>query len=79
MPKKRAHTEVALASDGFPRRLKEAREARGLSQAALGQLVGYKSRQAVGNLEAGTCEGAVRTVEQLARALGRDPRWLAYG
>jgi transcriptional regulator with XRE-family HTH domain len=37
------------------------------------------SKNAVSRLEEGTISPRLPTVEKLARALGVDPAWLAYG
>lgn len=59
---------MLVASD-FSERLKELREAAGLSQSALAKATGV-SRQAVNMLERGENEPSWETVRKLARALG---------
>lgn len=55
-------------------RLKEAREAVGLSQAELAERVGMK-QTGVGSIEAGE-SARPRKLLELARAVNRSPRWL---
>lgn len=58
------------ANDGvFGRRLREIRESRGLTQAALGEATGMKAT-AIGRLETGDREPAWVTIVRLADALG---------
>jgi DNA-binding XRE family transcriptional regulator len=59
-------------------RLRQAREARGLSKNALGKSSGTTG-QTVRNIETGQTLPSVATAEQLAKALGVSPCWLAYG
>src|SRR4051794_29673071 len=56
-------------ADWFAERLKQLREAAGLSQYALAKLTGL-SKQAVNKLEAGGREPAWGTIQLLAKALG---------
>lgn len=68
----------------FPDRLRKLRIKRGLSQAALGKLAGL-GRQAIGSMERrSTTErrnrgASTAEVEDLARALGVQPCYLAFG
>lgn len=62
---------------GLPARLKQARQAAGLSRRALAARAGL-SNPVVRNLEAGTIPG-VDTAERIAQALGISACWLAYG
>lgn len=66
-----------LRSLGVAARLREARQARGLSVRVLATAAGV-SHTAVGNVESGTMPG-LDTAEALAVALGVSPAWLAYG
>jgi transcriptional regulator with XRE-family HTH domain len=70
------HTDK-LRSLGVAARLREARQARGLSVRVLATAAGV-SHTAVGNVERGTMPG-LDTAEALAVALGVSPAWLAYG
>ncbi len=63
---------------GMGARLKLAREARGLSMRALGRVAGC-TVAAISLLEAGTSVVLLSTCEDLAKALGVAPGWLAYG
>lgn len=67
-----------LRCDGFPARLREAREKTELSMAALGEKAGL-SRATVSLYEAGERDPSLRALEQLAVVLGVDPGWLAFG
>jgi transcriptional regulator with XRE-family HTH domain len=60
---------MANALPHFAKRLKELREAAGLSKYRLAQLSGL-TRQAISNLELGNREPTWVTVQRLARALG---------
>jgi transcriptional regulator with XRE-family HTH domain len=60
-----------MSSKSFADRLREAREAAGLSQYALAKRSGL-SKQAVSNLELGEREPTWQTVQLLAVALGVD-------
>lgn len=63
----------------FPARLREARERSGLTQAQLGQQVGYGDRQGLGAVERGDRGCTTELCCRLAAALGVSPCWLAYG
>ncbi len=66
-----------LLSQGVATRLREARQARGLSVRVLASAAGV-SHTAVGNVERGTMP-TLATAEALAMALGVSPAWLSYG
>jgi putative transcriptional regulator len=57
-----------MSAKRFPMRLKQLREAKGLSQAALAQRVGV-SREYVARLETGKHDPPLSRVEKLAKAL----------
>lgn len=58
--------------------MRGARERAGLTQAELAPLVGYRNGQAIGLLERGEVGATTALCEQLARALGVSPAWLAW-
>jgi len=62
-----------MSGDGFAGRLRELREAAGLSQAELAELAGLH-RFGVAKLEQGVREPSWATVQALADALGVDCR-----
>jgi transcriptional regulator with XRE-family HTH domain len=68
----------ALVCQGMGARLKSARESRGLAIRALARLAGT-SDTTIKNAEAGRTIPTVATAEQIAKALGVSPCWLAYG
>lgn len=70
-------TPVAEHLETFALRLKDARKARGLSQAKLAHELGLR-QSAIGNLEAGSREKP-RDVLQMASALGVRAEWLLHG
>jgi tetratricopeptide (TPR) repeat protein len=73
----RQSTSHIDSTEGVARRLREAREARGLSQSALsfrGCTTGYVSR-----LEAAQRAPSLQVVRQLAARLGVSEEWLARG
>lgn len=61
------------------KRLRQAREKAGMTQAGLAHAVGYKDRMAVSGWESDTQAPPLATVEALAAALQCDPCWLAFG
>jgi transcriptional regulator with XRE-family HTH domain len=63
----------------FGRRIKEAREARGLTQKALALSIGLKSKQDINQLESRSDPRLLGKIEALASALGVSPAWLAFG
>lgn len=72
-------TKTPLRAKRFHVRLKAAREARGLSQTALGERAGISHTQ-VSNLEAERHGSpGLDTAEKLALALDVPVAWLAYG
>lgn len=66
-------------SAGFPARLREAREACGLTQEQLAHLVGYAQKQAISNLEQGKRGVTAGQVARFSAALRVTPQWLAFG
>jgi hypothetical protein len=66
-----------LRCEGLAARAHEARTARGLTPQALGQRSGSSGNE-IRAIESGTMP-TLDTVEQLAKALGVSPAWLAYG
>lgn len=67
------------ASAGFRDRLLASREERGLTQEQLANAIGLSGRASISALEKGRQGATLELCEDLARALGVDPRWLAYG
>jgi transcriptional regulator with XRE-family HTH domain len=67
-----------LLCAGIGVRLKTARERAGLSKKALAEAAGA-SHTTIRLTEEGRTMPSVATAEQLARALGLSPCWLAYG
>ena len=62
------------------KRIREARESIGISQAAVAlSLVPPKQRSSIGRYESGHDEPSLATVEQLAKVLNVSPCWLAFG
>lgn len=68
----------ALQCAAVGSRLTEVRTDRGLSRKALG-VASDSSDTTVRNIEEGKAMPSIATVEKLAKALGCDPCWLAYG
>jgi transcriptional regulator with XRE-family HTH domain len=68
----------ALRSEGAGLRLKSAREKAGMSKKALA-MEAETTDTTVRLTEAGKTMPSVATAEQLAKALGISPCWLAYG
>lgn len=64
---------------GYGARLREARDAAGLSCAALAPHLGYRTRAAVTHLEVERGALDLALAEHAARALGVSPAWLAFG
>lgn len=71
----RAGKELRCA--GFAERARSTREARGLSMREVGRRLD-SAASTVQSIERGTMP-AVDTAEELAKALGVSPSWLAYG
>jgi len=65
-------------SEKIGKRLREAREAKGLSQAELADLIG-RDKSAISLLEADKRGANVELVSRLAIALGVSADWLAFG
>jgi transcriptional regulator with XRE-family HTH domain len=64
----------------LPGRLRSVRHALRLTLAGLGaELDPPRSRSIVCEWEKGRCEPSLATVEQLAKVLGVEPCWLAFG
>lgn len=63
---------------GMGQRLRQAREAKGLSMRALGRVAGC-TVSSISLLEAGTGIALLSTCEDLAKALDVAPGWLAFG
>ena len=64
----------------FGNRLRAARIAAGVSQAAVGlALDPVKYRSSITRYEGGQDEPFLATIEQLAASLGVTPCWLAFG
>lgn len=61
----------------FGKRLRQAREAAGVSQAALAEALGLSGRSNVSQYEAGKTQPTLALVEECARLLGVRPEWLA--
>lgn len=70
-------------SNGIGRRLAEARERKGLTQAELANRLSSDARtyqsQRVSNIECGRAQPDVAEIAELADVLGIRPEWLAYG
>ena len=69
---------MALACASVGMRLLEARAERGLNLRALARLADLVPTS-ITNIEDGSSTPTVATAEQLAKALGVSPCWLAYG
>lgn len=67
-----------MQMDGLGKRLRDAREAAGLSGRALAAKTGL-SPTAISKIEAGKQGARLETIERLSQALGIHPRELAYG
>jgi len=62
----------------FPQRLREAREARGMSQQMLASAAHLATRTVAG-LESGQYKGNARTITRLCEILQIAPTWLLMG
>ena len=69
---------MKAASDGLNKRLFEARNQRGLTMDDLADKAKL-NQTTVSRLERGRNYPSTLTVEKLAKALGVDPCWLAWG
>lgn len=69
---------MKLASAGIGRRIFEARAKREMTMDQLAAKAKV-SQPTISKLERGIHDPAAGVVEKLARALGVDPCWLAYG
>jgi transcriptional regulator with XRE-family HTH domain len=72
------HTRL-MAETGFGKRLRQARELRGLSQDEIGAASGGVSRAAVAQWEKGTSAPTMDKMEALCGVLDADPVWLITG
>lgn len=61
----------------FPKRLRQARKARKMTQAALAEALGYSGRSMVCHYEAGTAKPTLEVVARMAEVLGVDAVWLS--
>lgn len=66
-------------SASFRDRLRSARQARALTQEQLARAIGLDGRSSISHLERGKQSVSIEACEDLARALGVRPAWLAYG
>ena len=62
--------------DILAKRIREARLARGLSQAALAEKVGYTTRASINKIELGKVDVPRSKIEAIAKALNVSPVWL---
>lgn len=69
---------ASMASARLGKRLYEARANRGLTMAALANKAKVGA-STINTIEKGRTSPAADTIERLAKALGVDPCWLAYG
>lgn len=69
---------MALSCSGVGKRLREARDIRGLSMRQLEQLADAAGNL-VRNTESARSTPTLATIERLAKALNVSPAWLAYG
>lgn len=60
-------------------RIKEAREARGLSQQELALKCGWTSRSTISKIEKNICETRLTSLMKIAKALDVDPDYLVFG
>lgn len=67
------------ASAGFRDRLRSSREERDLTQEQLASAIGLSGRASISALERGRQRATLELCEDLARAIGVPPSWLAYG
>lgn len=78
-----AHSRVRPPPEGFPARLRSAREARGWSQGELGERAGFppspSAQLRISRWERGDGEPTLSQATALARVLGCGVEWLATG
>lgn len=60
-------------------RIREAREARGLTQEELANMCGYTSRSTINKIEKEANETRLSTLKKVAKALNVDPDYLIFG
>lgn len=70
---------MILQTSRFGIRLKQARQAAGLSQEELAQALSLKSRQSVSQMERGVQLVDISQIERMANLLQVSPCWLAFG
>lgn len=63
----------------FGQRLKQARQAKQMTQGQLAAKAGYVDRRGIWNYEKDQRDPSRATIESLATALEIDPCWLAFG
>lgn len=71
--------EIVKNNENFYTRLRQARIKRGLSQAELGQKLGFKGNTAVYRFEAGKSSPPIKTLLKIAEVLNVDLHWLITG
>ena len=60
-------------------RIREVREARGMTQQELALACGYTSRSTINKIEKGAYETRLSTLQKIAKALNCDPDYLVFG
>ena len=60
-------------------RIREMREARGMTQHELALACGYTSRSTINKIEKGAYETRLSTIQKIAKALNCDPDYLVFG
>ncbi len=65
--------------DSLGQRIKEARAAKGMTQAQLATKAGLQSQSSIAGIEGGTRNPAHDTLIKIASALSTDPAWLIIG
>lgn len=60
-------------------RIREMREARGMTQGELALACGYTSRSTINKIEKGAYETRLSTIQKIAKALNCDPDYLVFG
>ena len=71
--------KIAKNNKNFYTRLRQSRVKRGLSQAELGQKLGFKGNTAVYRFEAGKSSPLIKTLLKIAEVLDIDLHWLLTG